>query len=68
MNSEQCCDVLELHVENVSQDQFGTGNPGGKYEKQGLQWNDKAVYYSTASEFYLYRSAMHQTWVVSVRS
>ena len=67
-NSEQCCDTLELALNypNMNDLEKELGNPGGKYKKKDLIWNDMIVYYNTENHFYLYNGGFNRSWVVSI--
>ena len=69
VNSEQCCDVLEIELDHSMFTRWlqeGIGVPGGTYKKKGFLWNDMVVYHNSESNFYLYNSRINHTWLVSI--
>ena len=66
MNSDQCCDTLELRLNYRKS--FGIqGNPEGKYIKREKIWNGKVVYHNAVTNFFLHYGAMNQAWEVTIK-
>ena len=66
MNSEWCCDIIEINLDyHIGKLSAGI-EPDGIYRKKEYLWNDMVVYHNSETDMYLYNSGNNHTWVVSI--